>query len=283
MYRENWEAVYLNQNRLLKAFKRLEDRIFLAGGTGLQRFLLPNPYRHSEDLDFFFPALQNRKSIQQVADKMADIINSLPNAKIEQLKWIKEEQSYRIWCSFNDNNEIVKVELLNFTCSREKDKSFVTQLFKTENFYNLLLYKFKALCDRPDTIKDLFDIYFILRELPQINIKELIENMNKKFQKAIGFRYSVNNIINSLKQNLKWDIEIADIKHPFDLQKEIEAFRVNLIETLETKDSLDFSYKTRIEQNAKKLNLDTATYLELIEVLEENSFWANEVILMQEK
>jgi len=42
MYREDWEAVYLNQNRLLKAFKRLEDKIFLAGGTGLQRFF-PRP------------------------------------------------------------------------------------------------------------------------------------------------------------------------------------------------------------------------------------------------
>ena len=65
MYRDDWQAVYLNQDRLLKAFKELENKIFLAGGTGLQRFLLPRPYRHSEDLDFFFPALQEKKDMHK--------------------------------------------------------------------------------------------------------------------------------------------------------------------------------------------------------------------------
>ena len=216
-----------------------------------------------------------------MADKMVEIVNNLPNAKIEQTRWIKEEQAYRIFCSFSDNDEIIKIELLNFTCTREKDKSFLSNPFKTENLYNLLLYKLKALCDRPDTIKDLFDLYFILRELPKINIVELVHNLNFKFQKAIGYEYKIANIINALKQNLKWDIELADTKYPYDLQKEIESFKQNLLESFKTKEWLDFSYQTRIEQNAKKYDLDTKNYLELIEVLDENSFWINEVLLIQ--
>ena len=63
--------------------------------------------------------------------------------------------------SFKENDEIIKIELLNFTCCRLKDFSFInSDIFRTENLYNLLLYKLKALCDRPDTIKDLFDLYF---------------------------------------------------------------------------------------------------------------------------
>ncbi len=279
MYRDDWQSVYLNQDRLLKAFKELENRIFLAGGTGLQRFLLPRPYRHSEDLDFFFPSLQEKKDMHQMAEQMVKILNSLPNAEIEQTRWIKEEQAYRIFCSFDDNDEIIKIELLNFTCSRVKDKSFVSHPFKIENMYNLLLYKLKALCDRPDTIKDLFDIYFILRELPKIDTKKLIYNLNLKFKEAIGYEYKTTDIANALKQNLKWDIELADIKHSYDLKKEIETFKKNLLESLKTKNYLDFSYQNRIEQNAKRYDLDIETYLELIELLDENSFWINEVLL----
>jgi len=78
-------------------------------------------------------------------------------------------------------------------------------LFKTENLYNLLLYKLKALCDRPDTIKDLFDIYFILRDLSYIEIDELIKDLNIKFENAINLRYERQDIIWALKKDLKWD------------------------------------------------------------------------------
>ena len=50
MHRDNWNGVFENQDRILKQLKPLENEMFLAGGTGLQRFVLPKAYRHSEDL-----------------------------------------------------------------------------------------------------------------------------------------------------------------------------------------------------------------------------------------
>ncbi len=277
MHRDDWEAVYLNQDRILQGLKSLEEEIFLAGGTGLQRFVLPRSYRHSEDLDFFFPTLQDKSKTLAMGEKMQRLIQTIPGASVEQTRWIKEEGAYRLWCCFDDNEEVVKVELLNFTCARLKDTGFINHPFKTENLYNLLLYKLKALCDRPDTIKDLFDLYFILRDLPEIAIENLIADLNAKFEGAIGLRYEREHLIRALEHDLKWNIEIADIEHPHDLKEEIDAFQVALYDTLENESTLDFSYAKRIKENAKKHYLDEATYLELIDVLDENAFWVDEV------
>jgi len=277
MCRDDWEAVYLNQDRILQGIKSLEEEIFLAGGTGLQRFVLPRTYRHSEDLDFFFPTHRDKSQTLAMGEKMQSLIEKISGAVIEQARWIKEEGSYRLWCRFDDNEEVVKIELLNFTCARLKDTDYINYPFKTENLYNLLLYKLKALCDRPDTIKDLFDLYFIFRDMPEIFIEDLITDINAKFEGAIGLCYERGHIIRALEHDLKWDIEIADVAHPYDLKEEIEVFQVRLHDVLKTENKLDFSYAKRIKENAKKYNLDEETYFDLIDVLEENAFWVDEV------
>ncbi len=279
MHRDDWEAVYLNQNRILHALKSLEDEIFLAGGTGLQRFVLPRAYRHSEDLDFFFPTLRDRKCVFEMGERIVELIQAIPSATVEETRRVKEENAFRLWCRFEDNDEMVKVELLNFTCARLKDTGFTAQPFKTENLYNILLYKLKALCDRPDTTKDLFDLYFIFRDLPPIETDELISDLNEKFENAIGLQYDLGHLVRALEHNLKWDIEIADITHIHDLKEEIESFQHIFHDALENKSLLDFSYKKRIRNNAAKYDLDEKSYLELIEVLEENAFWVNEVFV----
>ena len=40
MHRDNWDDVFENQDKILKQLKPLENELFLAGGTGLQRFVL---------------------------------------------------------------------------------------------------------------------------------------------------------------------------------------------------------------------------------------------------
>ena len=278
MHRDDWEAVYRNQDRILHALKGLEDEIFLAGGTGLQRFVLPRAYRHSEDLDFFFPKLQDKNRVFEVGERMATFIRTIQGAIVEETRRIKEENAFRLWCSFEDNDETVKIELLNFTCSRLKDADFIPHPFKTENLYNILLYKLKALCDRPDTIKDLFDLYFIFRDLPPIETDELISDLNEKFENAIGLQYNERHLVRALEHNLKWDIEIADIAYPHDLKEEIESFGRTLHDALKSKSLLDFSYKKRIRNNAAKYDLDEKSYLELIDVLDENAFWVEEIL-----
>ena len=279
MHRDNWEAVYINQDRILKALKPLEADIFLAGGTGLHRFVLPLAYRHSEDLDFFFPALCSKEEAIKIANKMTKAILQDLKIKLEDKRWFKDEQTYRAWYSFKDNNEIIKVELLNFTCQRLYDKSFITKNipFRTENLYNLLLYKLKALCDRPDTIKDLFDLYFIFRSLPRLFVKDVIRDLNLKFQEAINIKYEKKDIINALKHNLKWDIEISNNNYIYDLQNEISEFQIHLKESLQNNEILDFSYQTKIKSRANYFELDTNSYLELIDVIESNNFWVEEV------
>jgi len=207
--------------------------MFLAGGTGLQRFVLQKSYRHSEDLDFFFPILKTNKELEYIKNKIVELITNLDGAKLDREPlWRKEEKSWRMFFSFGDNDEIIKIELLNFTCDRLKDLSFVSEeIYKTENLYNLLLYKLKALCDRPDTIKDLFDIYFILRDLDEINIDTLINDMNKKFENAIGIKYSIKDIVSALNHRLKWDIEVGEnIKHLQGMKLEIDLFQKELQE-----------------------------------------------------
>ena len=279
MHREDWDAVYRNQDRILNSLKGLESDIFLAGGTGLHRFVLDKPYRHSEDLDFFFSTLRDNKEVEAIVHHIGDRIAAIPGAAIEKTRRIKEERAYRLWCSFEDNEEIVKVEFLNFTCKRFEEDDFITQNvpFKTENLYNLLLYKLKALCDRPDTIKDLFDLYFIFRELPPLSVEQVISDLNAKFEKAIGICYKKSYIIQALGYDLKWDIEIGKIEHLYDLQREVNAFQGHLKEAIANEEMIDFSYQTRINQRAKAFDLDISSYLELIDVLEENSFWIDEI------
>ena len=285
MHREDWDAVYLNQDRILNSLKGLESDMFLAGGTGLHRFVLDKPYRHSEDLDFFFPALCDNEEVASVVKQITDRIASIPGATIEEIRRIKEERAFRLWCSFEDNDEIVKVEFLNFTCKHFGEDDFITQNvpFKTENLYNILLYKLKALCDRPDTIKDLFDLYFIFRDLPPLSIEQVISDLNAKFEDAISIRYEKSHILQALEHDLKWDIEIGEIEHLYDLQSEVNAFQGYLKEAIANEETFDFSYQKRINQRAKVFDLDTSNYLELIDVLEENSFWIDEVKRMNLK
>ena len=275
MHRDNWNDVFDNQDKILKQLKPLEDKIFLAGGTGLQRFVLPQAYRHSEDLDFFFTSLNTKEEIDGIKNKILELMLQIPDAKLENIKWIKDEKAYRMFYSFKDNDEIIKIELLNFTCCRLKDLTFGNNdIFRTENIYNLLLYKLKALCDRPDTIKDLFDLYFILRDLKEVDIKTLIEDINKKFEDAIGIKYSKDNIISSLNHRLEWDIEIGEhINHLHGLKLEIDLFQRELKNAFLQNDILDFSYHTKIKNKALECGLDKHDY---IDAIEDNQFLVEE-------
>ena len=280
MHRENWDDTFTNQDRILKVLKdNIKDTpIFLAGGTGLHRHILRIPYRHSEDLDFFFPTLLTNQELTNITDLIKSIITTNLNVKLINEK--KETQIRRLFYQFDDNDEVIKVEILNFTYDRLNDKSYLkSDIFKTENLYNLLLYKFKALCDRPDTIKDLFDIYFIMREMDSLLISNIIIDINKKFQKAIGIKYEVKHIIQALGYHLKWDIEIGDhIEHINDLKIEVENFQIELKKAFEFEKTLTFSYESRIRKKALEFELTNQDY---IDIIEENKFLVDEYNILQ--
>ncbi|NPA59572.1 MAG: hypothetical protein GXO30_03780 [Epsilonproteobacteria bacterium] len=110
-----------------------------------------------------------------------------------------------------------------------------------------------------------------------MNIDDVIKDLNLKFFGALGIKYDRGNIIKALKHNLNWDIQIDNITHLNDLQKEIEDFQINLKDSLLTKDRFNFSYQERVTNQATYFDLDKDNYFELIDILEENSFFASEV------
>ena len=230
---------------------------------------------NSEDLDFFFTSLKSKEEIDNIKNKILELMSEIPNAELENIKWIKDEKAYRMFYSFKENDEIIKIELLNFICCRLKDFSFInSDIFRTENLYNLLLFKLKALCDRPDTIKDLFDLYFILKDLEKIDITTLIEDINKKFEDAIGIKYSKENIVSSLNHKLDWDIEIGEhIKHLHGLKIEIDLFQSELKNAFSQNDILEFSYNSKIEKKALEFGLDKNDY---VDIIEDNQFLVEE-------
>jgi predicted nucleotidyltransferase component of viral defense system len=275
MHRDDWDCVFKNQDKILEQLKPLNNKMFLAGGTGLQRFVLPTAYRNSEDLDFFLEKLCTKTELDEIKDEILSLMSKLPEAKLVNLKWIRDELSWRMFYDFDGNDETIKIEILNFTCARLNDLTFNNvELFRTENLYNLLLYKLKALCDRPDTIKDLFDLYFILRDLEEVNICTIVEDINKKFKDAIGIEYSIENIISALGHRLEWDIEIGEhIQHLHGLKLEIKFFQEELKKAFENNTILDFSYKTRIKEKIRDFGLDENDY---INIVEDNKFIVDE-------
>lgn len=142
-----------------------------------------------------------------------------------------------------------------------------------ENYYNLLLYKLKAFCDRTDTIKDIFDIYFLFKELEPVQIKKLFLDLELKFLETTGYVYSVQSVVNALKIPRRWDIILAeDEPHQLAMKKAIEHFQYHFTSVLldENTDALDFSYGTYLKE--KTIEFDCENVENYLSFYEKNTF-----------
>jgi hypothetical protein len=273
----NWDEVYKNQKIVLQTLQEI-DEIFLAGGTAVQCYLLSKKYRESEDLDFF---VEREMSSKESAKLARSIIKTL--GQNEQLHNIRhkhtEDGTHRIFCSVEGSSEIIKIELLNFTTDRFGDLTFIEHedFPRIENPYNLLLYKLKALCDRTDTIKDLFDIYFLFKILEPINLKQMLLDLDFKFLETTGYVYNAESLINALNITRRWDIVLTgdDALH-YAMKEAIVAFQNDFAtQLLLAPEELDFSYeryvKEKIEANGcEKLD-------DYLSFFEENAFLEKEI------
>ncbi len=273
MLNRNWVEVYAGQKIILHSLMDIED-IFLAGGTAVQCYLLSKKRRESEDLDFFIDHELSPKESAGLARKM---INQLQ--KDEQIVDIRhiytEDGTHRLFCTLVDMDEMIKVELLNFTADRFGDTAYVKHedFPRIENHYNLLLYKLKAFCDRKDTIKDIFDIYFLFKELKPLQIKKLFLDLELKFLETTGYVYSVQHVVNALQIPRKWDIVLTgDENMHLAMKKEIENFQYNFASVLLDADIeiLDFSYGKYL--NDKVLKFDCENAENYLSFYEENAF-----------
>jgi len=276
--RNNWNEVYANQKVVLQTLAVI-DEIFLAGGTAVQCYLLKEKYRESEDLDFFVERDMSSKESSKLARKMIATLNQ--NKQLHSIRHkITEEGTHRIFCLVGDSLEVIKIELLNFTADRFGDLDFLTHkdFPRIENPYNLLLYKLKALCDRTNTVKDLFDIYFLFKILKPINLKQMLLDLEFKFLETTGYVYGSERIINALNVTRRWDITLTGDKKIHHAMKEaIIQFQNDFATTLLlAPKELDFSYERYLKTKMQENNCEKAE--DYLTFFEENAFVEKEIL-----
>jgi len=267
-----WKEVYYNQKIVLRTLQNI-DEIFLAGGTAVQCYLLSEKYRESEDLDFFIPYEMETKECASLSRKIVDTLRS--NKSLHDIRHIKtEDGTHRIFCNVENNSEIIKIELLNFTADRLGDLTFLSHkdFPRIENHYNILLYKLKALCDRTDTVKDLFDIYFLFKQLEPINLKEMLLDLEFKFLETTGYVYNIESLINALNITRRWDITLLDDGQAnYAMKEAVINFQNDFANTLLlAPELLDFSYATYLKEKMKENECDTVD--DYLSIYENNTF-----------
>lgn len=173
---ENNSILTEQQRILLKQFIvwPQASEFYLTGGTALSAFYLH--HRLSEDLDFFTEG-------DVEAESILTFLRSIP--KVQELEMERKFDR--------------KIFLISYLGGDQLRTEFTKYPFKTINPFeivegiqvdskgDILVNKLMALTDRKD-IKDYFDIYFILKESPELSIDEMIEKTEQKFG-IKGLRY----------------------------------------------------------------------------------------------
>jgi hypothetical protein len=241
---------------------------------------LSQKYRESEDLDFF---VESEMSSKESAKLARTIIKRLSqNEKIYNIRHKHtEDGTHRIFCAIKGSSEIIKIELLNFTADRFGDFKFIehNDFSRIENPYNLLLYKLKALCDRTDTIKDLFDIYFLFKVLEPINLKQMLLDLEFKFLETTGYVYNTETLINALNITRRWDIVLTvENSLKYAMKEAIVAFQNDFAtQLLLAPNELDFSYKKYLKEKMEFNECDRVD--DYLSFFEENAFLEREIKL----
>lgn len=276
--RNNWAAVYRGQELILNVCQDIEPLIF-AGGTALHRCVLSKERRESEDIDFFVDHLCGSSESSRYAIEMRKAFTAHEQINLINYDFRLEEKSHRFACIVQGSDEVIKVELLDFTGGRFSDESFVkSSLFpRVENSYNLILYKLKALSDRTDTIKDLYDLYFLFREhKAPIDTRTLFFDLEMKFKAATGYDYGAGEILKALSaKHRQWDIipkNVGDFNTDL-ISAAIYDFRDELVNAITDPyiEQIDLSHERYVKNKIEALDFDT-TVEEYLDVIEANSF-----------
>jgi len=278
--RNDWEAVYRGQELILNVCKEIEPLIF-AGGTAIHRCVLSKERRESEDIDLFIDHLCGVSESNRYAIEMRKAFTAHKQINVINYDFRPEEKSHRFACIVEGSDEVIKVELLDFTGGRFTDESFTqSPLFpRVENSYNLILYKLKALSDRTDTIKDLYDLYFLFREhKTPIDMRTLFFDLDMKFKAATGYSYGASEIIKALgAKHRQWDIIPKNVfdTNPELISNAIFDFRDELVDAIADPylEQIDLSHEQHIKNKIEALDFDT-TVEEYLNIIEANSFIA---------
>lgn len=150
------------------------SKFYLTGGTALSAFYLQ--HRLSEDLDFFTEDDVETESI-------LSFLKTLPEVRDLNLERKFDRKIFIIRYS---DGEALRVEFTKYPFKRIRSFQRVEGI-QVDSMLDILANKLMALTDRKDT-KDYVDIYFILKECPNLSVDQMIDLAEHKFG-IKGLRY----------------------------------------------------------------------------------------------
>lgn len=189
------------------------DKFYLTGGTCLSRFYYH--HRYSDDLDFFF--LGNvfpKQDFEAEFNEVQKIISKKFKTKLE----ISSDYFKRLY-AYDKNENPLKLEFVyeNFLTVKDPIQNGNILLDTKEN---ILANKFSAIHGRK-TVKDYFDLYFLLKEFP---ISKGIEGSQLK-QAPLNYEGTVLSLIGGNLEGIVYMIkEISE--------SEFQQSRENLVKEL---------------------------------------------------
>ncbi|GAB6888934.1 hypothetical protein JCM13304A_24340 [Desulfothermus okinawensis JCM 13304] len=147
---------------------RLSDHFYFSGGTALSYFYLQ--HRYSYDLDFF----TDDKAALNI-NTIISFLHSMP--KIEKISYESIYDRRIFLVSERDN--ALKVEFTYYPFKNVAPRRKIGNLW-VDSFEDIFVNKLGALSDR-DEIKDLIDVYFILKEKGKDYILWGFKKVKEKF------------------------------------------------------------------------------------------------------
>lgn len=164
------------QKLLLHKFRKWADagKFYITGGTALAAFYLQ--HRLSDDLDFF-------TEDEVEGEQILSFLQSIPG--IEHLS-LERKFDRRIFLVYFRGGENLKVEFTRYPFKRVYP-SHTVEGIQIDSITDILVNKLAALADRKD-VKDYVDIYFIIKEHPELTVENMITKAEQKFG-IRGLRY----------------------------------------------------------------------------------------------
>ena len=150
------------------------SKFYVTGGTALSAFYLR--HRLSEDLDFF-------TEDEVETEPILAFLKSLP--EVQDLN-LERRFDRKIFLILYGDAGSLRVEFTRYPFKTIKPLKGVEGI-QVDSILDILANKLVALTDRKDA-KDYVDIYFILKERPNLSIHQMIEMTEQKFGLK-GIRY----------------------------------------------------------------------------------------------
>lgn len=164
---DKYKALYNVQDEILNLFAKSGVGLYLTGETALNRFILNNYYRYSDNLDLF--------TVEQSVSARAQINDFVSFLKENGVKFDILVDSLGFKRLKTDEN--LKIDLV-YDSTKHIGKFIEKNGFLIDNIENIFINKLDATYSR-DEIRDYFDLYLIMKNF-DINLYGEYKNLQLK-------------------------------------------------------------------------------------------------------